>query len=139
LLFIDLDLSDFNTEKKLQITLNKTLKSIKEKLENNAHPTVLWSGNGYDGIQPVYCSIELQHIREFQKYKDIVPLLSQEFLRFAKIFYQVERLIKQIIHHLGLVFYVYRILLIQNALPEEKASQTQRLKSYRHRIEIGCQ
>ena len=66
LLFIDLDLTNFKTEKLLQVTLNKTLKSIKEKLDNNAHPTVLWSGNGYHVILPVYCSIVLERIQDFQ-------------------------------------------------------------------------
>ena len=80
LLFIDLDLINFNTKKLLQVTLNKTLKSIKEKLENNAHPTVLWSGNGYHVILPVYCPIELEHIEEFQEFDN--P--SERFLRFAK-------------------------------------------------------
>ena len=50
----------------------------------NGYPTVLWSGNGYHIIQPIDCPIELEHIREFQKYENIIPLLSQEFLRFAK-------------------------------------------------------
>ena len=80
LLFIDLDLSDFNSKKILQVTLNKTLKSIKEKLDNNAHPTVLWSGNGYHIILPVYCPIELERIQEFQEFDN--P--SEKFLRFAK-------------------------------------------------------
>ena len=80
LLFIDLDLINFNTKKLLQVALNKTLKSIKEKLENNAHPTVLWSGNGYHVILPVYCPIELEHIEEFQEFDN--P--SERFLRFAK-------------------------------------------------------
>jgi hypothetical protein len=47
--------------------LNKTLKSIKEKLaNNNAHPTVLCSGNGYHIILPVYCPGELERIQDFQ-------------------------------------------------------------------------
>ena len=58
LLFIDLDLSGFNNKESLQVALNKTLRNIKEKLANeNAHPTVLWSGNGYHIILPVYCPI----------------------------------------------------------------------------------
>ena len=81
LLFIDLDLSNFNTKKSLQIALNKTLKSIKEKLDNNAHPTVLWSGNGYHIILPVYCPIELERIQEFQEFN---TTHQKEFLRFAK-------------------------------------------------------
>ncbi|MGI0051132.1 MAG: DNA primase noncatalytic subunit PriX, partial [Nitrososphaeraceae archaeon] len=81
LLFIDLDLSNFNSKKSLQIALNKTLKNIKEKLDsNNAHPTVLWSGNGYHIILPVYCPIELERIHEFQEFDN--P--SERFLRFAK-------------------------------------------------------
>jgi hypothetical protein len=80
LLFIDLDLSGFNTKKSLQITLDKTLKSIKEKLDNNSHPTVLWSGNGYHIILPVYCPVELERIQEFQEFDN--P--SERFLRFAK-------------------------------------------------------
>ena len=81
LLFIDLDLSTFNNKKSLQIALDKTLKSIKEKLaNNNAHPTVLWSGNGYHIILPVYCPMELERIQEFQEFDN--P--SERFLRFAK-------------------------------------------------------
>ncbi|HET9805514.1 MAG TPA: DNA primase noncatalytic subunit PriX [Nitrososphaeraceae archaeon] len=81
LLFIDLDLSDFDSNKRsLQLALNKTLKSIKEKLDNNGYPTVLWSGNGYHIILPVYCSRELERIQEFQEFDN--P--SERFLRFAK-------------------------------------------------------
>jgi hypothetical protein len=83
LLFIDLDLSDFNNKESLQIALNKTLKNIREKLDNdnnNAYPTVLWSGNGYHIILPVYCPIELERIQEFQEFHN--P--SERFLRFAK-------------------------------------------------------
>ena len=80
LLFIDLDLSDFNSKKTLQIVLNKTLKNIKEKLDNNAQPTILWSGNGYHIILPVYCPTELERIHEFREFDN--P--SERFLRFAK-------------------------------------------------------
>jgi hypothetical protein len=80
LLFIDLDLYDFNTKKSLQLVLNKILRNIKEKLDNNAQPTILWSGNGYHIILPVYCPLELEHIQEFQEFDN--P--SERFLRFAK-------------------------------------------------------
>ena len=80
LLFIDLDLSNFTSKRSLQVALNKTLKNIKEKLDNNAHPTVLWSGNGYHIILPVNCPIELERIQEFQEFDN--P--SEKFLRFAK-------------------------------------------------------
>ena len=83
LLFIDLDLSAFNNKKSLQMALNKTLKSIKEKFaNNNVHPTVLWSGNGYHIILPVQCPRELERIQEFQEFNK--P--SEGFLRFAKDF-----------------------------------------------------
>ena len=77
-------MADFKSQKSLDLTLKKTLKNIKNSL--NGSPTVLWSGNGYHVIQPLECPIELEHITEFQKYKNITPLLSQEFLRFAKYF-----------------------------------------------------
>ena len=82
LLFIDLDLSSFNNKKSLQLALNKTLKTIKEKLDTNVHPTVLWSGNGYHIILPVYCPMVLEQIQEFQEFDN--P--SERFLRFAKDF-----------------------------------------------------
>ena len=83
LLFIDLDLSDFNSLRSLQVVLSKTLRNIKEKLDKNVHPTVLWSGNGYHIYQPVYCPTALENVTEFSKLTD-KP--SQEFLRFAKDF-----------------------------------------------------
>jgi hypothetical protein len=52
----------------------------------NGYPTILWSGNGYHIIQPIHCPIKLERIREFEKYKKVLPLLSQGFLRFAKDF-----------------------------------------------------
>ena len=80
LIFIDLDLADFNSTKSLQIALNKTRKNIEEKL--NGFPTILGSGNGYHIIQPVECPI-LEQIEQFQKYGN-KP--SEQFLRFAKDF-----------------------------------------------------
>ena len=80
-LFIDLDLSDFNSKKSLEEALKKTLKNIKEKLADaTAYPAVLWSGNGYHIILPVYCPTELERIQEFQEFDK--P--SERFLRFAK-------------------------------------------------------
>jgi len=80
LLFIDLDLTDFNSNNTiLELTLNKTLKNIKEKLDNGS-PTVLMSGNGYHVILPVHCPMVLENIHEFQEFEK--P--SERFLRFAK-------------------------------------------------------
>ena len=82
LLFIDLDLADFDSNKRsLQLALNQTLKNIKKKLDT-AHPTILWSGNGYHVILPVYCPRELERIQEFQEFNN--P--SERYLRFAKDF-----------------------------------------------------
>ncbi|HSF51042.1 MAG TPA: hypothetical protein VLA74_09815, partial [Nitrososphaeraceae archaeon] len=81
LLFIDLDRNDFKTEKGFELALYNILKNIKEKLGNNdARPTVLFTGGGYHIYQPVYCPTALENIKEFQKFDK--P--SQEFLRFAK-------------------------------------------------------
>lgn len=66
LLFIDLDLTDFNYNKKaLELAVNKTLKNIEQKLsgdDDKANPTVLWSGNGYHIIQSVECQMVLENI-----------------------------------------------------------------------------
>ncbi len=51
-----------------------------------AHPTVLWSGNGYHILLPVYCPIVLEHIQQFQGFTYTSNKPSEEFLRFAKDF-----------------------------------------------------
>jgi hypothetical protein len=94
-LFIDLDLADFNCNKRsLNLALNKTLKTIREKLIDDdynydgknvtAHPTVLWSGNGYHILLPVYCPIVLEDIQQFQRFIFTCDKPSEAFLRFAK-------------------------------------------------------
>ena len=93
-----MDLADFNfNNRSLKLALNKTLKKFKEKLigeedENyngkknvTVHPTVLWSGNGYHILLPVYCPIALEHIRQFQGFTYTSNKQSEE-LRFAKDF-----------------------------------------------------
>jgi len=80
LLFIDLDLIDFNSNNTtLELALDKTLKNIREKLDNGS-PTVLMSGNGYHVILPVHCPMVLENIHEFQEFEK--P--SERFLRFTK-------------------------------------------------------
>src|SRR5687768_9237998 len=44
-IFIDLDKSNFKTERSQILALNTTLKNIRERLDGN--PAVIWSGNGY--------------------------------------------------------------------------------------------
>jgi Primase X len=79
-IFIDLDRSLFNSEKALNIVLNNTLKNIKEKL-NGAHPTVLWSGNGYHIYLPINGFV-LEEIDIFNKFEN--P--SNRFLKFAELY-----------------------------------------------------
>ena len=76
-IFIDLDLANFGSELSLNRVLNKTLKTIKEKL--NGFPTVLFSGGGYHIYQPLD-SIILEKVSEFNEFND--P--SQKFLKFAE-------------------------------------------------------
>jgi len=79
-IFIDLDRSRFKSEKALKITLQYTLKNIKEKL-NGAYPTVLWSGNGYHIYLPID-SFVLEQVDVFNKFEN--P--SNRFLKFAELY-----------------------------------------------------
>ena len=45
IVMLDLDRSNFTTERGLELALSRTLRNIKEKLGTS--PTVLWSGRGY--------------------------------------------------------------------------------------------
>jgi hypothetical protein len=79
-IFIDIDKNDFKTDRSLKIALSNTLKNIREKLDSNAFPTVLFTGGGYHIYQPVYCPTALENIIEFEEFDK--P--SVQFLRFAK-------------------------------------------------------
>jgi len=79
-IFIDLDKSTFKTERTLKLALNKTLRNIKEKLDdNNSNPTVLWTGNGYHIYQPIDAFV-LEQEEVFSKFDK--P--SKTFLRFSE-------------------------------------------------------
>jgi hypothetical protein len=78
LIFIDLDLSKFKSIGALSRALNKSLRTIKEKLDN-AHPTVLQSGNGYHILQPIEAFV-LESESVFATFEN--P--SMRFLRFAE-------------------------------------------------------
>jgi hypothetical protein len=76
-IFIDIDKGDYvNTH----TTLYKTLKNIKERLDNS-NPTVLYTGNGYHIYQPID-GLRLESIQDF----NFVENPSNKFLRFAKDF-----------------------------------------------------
>jgi Primase X len=76
-ILMDIDKSNFKTERTHNQALSTTLQNIKEKLGSS--PTVLWSGNGYHIYQPVDSTI-LEQIEIFSKFDQ--P--SKAFLRFAE-------------------------------------------------------
>jgi hypothetical protein len=78
LIFIDEDRSNFKSRESLDRTHKRTLKTIQEKL-NGAHPTVLWSGNGYHTLQPIEAFV-LESEEVFTPFEN--P--SIKFLRFAE-------------------------------------------------------
>lgn len=78
-LFIDLDKSSFKTQRAHKSALNLTLKNIKEKMDG-AHPTVLWSGNGYHIYQSLNAEFPLEQNETFSKFDQ--P--SIQFLRFVE-------------------------------------------------------
>jgi hypothetical protein len=79
-IFIDIDRSNFKTEKALNLALSITIKNIKEKLDDKGYPTVLKTGGGYHIYQPVN-SFMLEDIKDFT---DLTDIPSKDFLRFAK-------------------------------------------------------
>ena len=84
LLFIDIDKSDFKSDRSCKLALSNTLKNIQEKL--GGYPTVLSTGGGYHIYQPIEGIV-------FQNYKNIFDEfnnefdLFKEFLRFSKNFF----------------------------------------------------
>jgi hypothetical protein len=77
LIDIDLDKSNFKTERSFNLALNLTLRNIKEIL--GATPTVLWTGNGVHILLPLHAII-LEQEEMFSKFEK--P--SRSFLLFAE-------------------------------------------------------
>jgi hypothetical protein len=77
LIFIDLDLTRFNSKLELELGLNWTLQNIKNKL--GGKPTVMWSGHGYHIYQPVEAFL-LEDESEFSKFDQ--P--SRRLIQFAE-------------------------------------------------------
>jgi hypothetical protein len=80
LVFVDIDLKGFKSERALKSALTKILKRIRKKI--GGHPTVLWSGRGYHIIQPIDCHVDLDKVDKF------IPLVwdkevNKAFLQFA--------------------------------------------------------
>jgi hypothetical protein len=77
-IFIDLDLSSFNSVEALDRGLGNVLRNIKEKFRS-AQPTVVWSGNGYHIYLPIQAFI-LESESIFADFEQ--P--SKKFLRFSE-------------------------------------------------------
>ena len=86
IVMIDLDWSNFTTERGFELALSRTLRNIKEKLETS--PTVLWSGRGYHIILPLNSNnVILENIQEFQG----VDNISLKFLRYAESYLSLNK------------------------------------------------
>jgi hypothetical protein len=86
-IMIGLDLKDFELSiEKLGKILNNTLTKINDIL-HGAHPTVLWTGNGYHIYQPVHGFI-LEEIDRFASLIDPYKKdLTSRFMQFAETFF----------------------------------------------------
>lgn len=78
-LFIELDLKDFRNREELDAALKSTIRRIKRELNDDAIPTVLWSGGGYHIHQPLDITDSFENQEEFKKYENV----SVKFLRYA--------------------------------------------------------
>ena len=85
-IFVDIDRSNFKTQRTFDLAVSQTLKSFGEKLPG-AHPTVLDTGNGYHFYQPIQ-AIVLEQEEIFTKL-DTEP--SKAFLKFAAQFISGNR------------------------------------------------
>ena len=81
---IDLDRSNFKTDKGIDLRLSKTLQTIKKTLGEDINPTVIFSGNGYH----VYVVINSNGVN--LEYEEIFTKLthqpSRKFIQFAEEF-----------------------------------------------------
>lgn len=92
-IMIDLDLKDFDSKIRLDNQLRKTLNKLfvtfrHERFHGEAHPTVLWTGNGYHIYQPIE-GIVLEKEKIFFDFLPYVEGhdMTTEFLRFAEKYF----------------------------------------------------
>lgn len=80
---MDLDKCTFKSDRALNLALERTLQNIKQILDVNLEPTVIWSGNGYH-IYLVLDSngIVLENVKQLADIK--IDRISLRFLRFAE-------------------------------------------------------
>jgi hypothetical protein len=81
LIFIDIDRSDFKSDRSCKLALSNTLKNIKEKLDG--YPTVLFTGGGYHIYQPIEGIVFENYNGIFGEFSNDFDLFK-EFLRFSK-------------------------------------------------------
>jgi hypothetical protein len=90
-IMIDLDLKDFDNRDKLDKQLKKTKNKMSLRFNGEAHPTILWTGNGYHVYQPIDGIV----FEKFKVFYDFSPYLDKdlttEFLRFAERFFTDRR------------------------------------------------
>jgi Primase X len=86
-IMIDLDLKDFEySTDELDKVLNKTIHKLRDQF-HDAHPTILWTGNGYHIYQPVRGFI-LEAIDRFSCFTDPNKKdLTSRFMQFAESFF----------------------------------------------------
>ncbi len=82
IIFIDIDLNeDLPCEealKQLDRSKNKSIRTIKDKLDN-CKPTVLWTGNGYH----IYIVLETRPLELIKELKELSNEPSNKFLKFG--------------------------------------------------------
>lgn len=84
IIFIDFDLdknlSYQNAITRLEKLKNRSLKTIKERL-NGSQPTILWTGNGYH----IYIVIDSRPLELIEELSELSQKPSEEFLRYAEL------------------------------------------------------
>ena len=115
-IMIDLDLKDFEySTDNLDRVLNKTLRKLCD-LFDGAHPTVLWTGNGYHVYQPVHGFI-LEKIDRFACFIDPHKKdLTSRFMQFAENFITDKKVIRSTDHPSNHVFSEFPALSTPNAI-----------------------
>jgi hypothetical protein len=93
-IFIDLDLANFEMDKKkLEFRLKRTLKKIEEY---NGFPTVLWTGNGYHIYLPISATVlDQESIFSKDNFPNLFSVtgkysnwsVSEVFLKYTEIFF----------------------------------------------------
>ena len=96
LIFIDIDASDFQSLRGFKSALHRTLKKIEKEI--GGHPSVLWSGRGYDGSEPINCIDSLDRVKEFSELAEPGcsssnnnDIISNSFLRFASVYLSANK------------------------------------------------